>query len=82
MVNMIEYIKNINANFPEEITALKTSLVADYLFKVREESEAKPLPEEQAMVFHHTIVRLLFLSTREVRHTAHNHFSHDKSEIS
>ncbi len=46
MVNMIEYIKNIVTNFPEEINALKTSPVADHLFKVWEELEAKPLPEE------------------------------------
>jgi hypothetical protein len=54
MVNMIEYIKNIVTHFPEEITMLKTSPAADHLFEVWEESEAKPLPEEQAMAFHHT----------------------------
>ncbi len=65
MVNMIEYIKNIVANFQEEITTLRTSPVADHLFKVREELEAKPLPEEeQAMAFHHTTAQLLFLSAR------------------
>jgi hypothetical protein len=50
---MIEYIKNFNANFPEEITTTKTSLAADHLFKVQDNSKAKPLPEEQAMAFHH-----------------------------
>jgi hypothetical protein len=62
MVNMIEYIKNIVTNFPEEINALKTSPVADHLFKLLEEFEAKPLLERQAMVFHHTTMQLLFLS--------------------
>jgi hypothetical protein len=33
MVNMIEYIKNIVTNFPEEITALKTSPAADHFLK-------------------------------------------------
>ncbi len=62
MVNMIEYIKNIVANFPEERIALKTSPVANHLFKVREKSEAKPLLEEQGMAFHHTTAHLLLLS--------------------
>jgi hypothetical protein len=64
MVNMIEYIKNIVANFPEEIKALKTRPAADHLFKMQEELEAKPLPEEQAMAFHLTTAQLLFLSAR------------------
>jgi hypothetical protein len=64
MVNMIEYIMNIAANFPEEITTLKTIPMADHLFEVWEESEAKPLPEERAMAFHHTTAQLSFLSTR------------------
>ncbi len=67
MANMIEYIKNIVANFPDEITMVKTSLAADHLFKVQEESEAKPLPEVQAMAFHHTTVQMLFLSTHARR---------------
>jgi hypothetical protein len=53
MVNMIEYIKNIIDNFPEEIVGTKTTPVADHLFKIRDKSLASPLPEEQAMVFHH-----------------------------
>ncbi len=62
MVNMIEYIKKLIANFPEELTMLKTSPAADLLFKVWEDSEAKPLLEEQAVTFHHTTMQLLFLS--------------------
>jgi hypothetical protein len=34
MVNMIEYIKNIVADLPEEITATKTSPAADHIFEV------------------------------------------------
>jgi hypothetical protein len=67
MVNMIEYIKNIVPNFPEEITVIKTSPAADHLFKVQKELEAKPFLEEQAMKFHHTTAQLLFLSTRARR---------------
>jgi hypothetical protein len=34
MINMIEYIKSIINNFPEEITAVRTSPAADHLFTV------------------------------------------------
>jgi hypothetical protein len=67
MVTMIEYIKNMIKEFPEEITATKTSPAADHLFTVRDRALAKPLPEEQAMAFHHTTAQLLFLSARARR---------------
>jgi hypothetical protein len=64
MVTMMEYIKNIIRDFPEEITGTKTSPAADHLFTVRDPSLAKALPEEQAMAFHHVTAQLLFLSAR------------------
>ncbi len=64
MVIMMEYIKNIIKDFPEEITGTKPSSAPDYLFMVRDSSLAKGLPEEQAMVFHRGTVQLLFLSVR------------------
>ena len=54
LINMIKYIKSIITNFPEEIMTTKMSPATDHLFKVCDRSEAKPLPDEQAMVFHHT----------------------------
>jgi hypothetical protein len=67
MINMIEYIKNIFADFPEEIVAIRTSPTADHLFTVRDETLAKPLLEEQARAFHHASAQLLFLSTKARR---------------
>jgi hypothetical protein len=64
VVNMVEYIKNIITNFQEEIIATQTSPAADHLFMVWSETKVKPLPEEQAMAFHHAMVQLLFLSAR------------------
>ncbi len=58
MVNLIEYIRNIVTGFPEEMTALKTSPAAYHLFEVREELEAKSLPEDQAMAIHHTTAQI------------------------
>jgi hypothetical protein len=67
MINMIKHIKNIIADFPEEITAIRTSPAADQLFTVRDESLAKLLPEEQARAFHHASAQLLLLSARARR---------------
>ncbi len=62
MINMIEYINNINTNFPEEFVAIRTSQAVDHLIIVRDKSLAKPLPEEQARAFHHASAQLLFLN--------------------
>jgi hypothetical protein len=59
VINMVEY-----TDFPEEIIATQTSPVAEHLFTVWSDAEAKPLPEEQAMAFHHATAQLLFLSAR------------------
>ena len=67
MVTMMEYIKSIIKDFPEEITGIKMSPAADHLFTVRDPSLAKVLPEEQAMVFHRATTQLLFLSVRAWR---------------
>ncbi len=61
---MVEYIKNIVPNFPEEIIQIPTSPAADHLFMVQDKPMAKPLPEEQTIAFHHAIMRLLFLKAR------------------
>jgi hypothetical protein len=66
-INMIEYIKNIIADFPEEIASIKTSPAQDHLFTVQDPSKAQLLPEEQAMACHHATAQLLFLSARARR---------------
>ncbi len=64
MIIMMEYIKNIIKDFPEEITGTKISPAADHLFTVRDLSLTKVLPEKQAMAFHCAMAQLLFLSAR------------------
>ena len=64
---MIRYINKIFEDFPEEITGSAPTPHTDNLFKIRDEAEAKFLPEEQAVLFHHTVAQLLFLSTRARR---------------
>ncbi len=67
IINMAEYINSIVADFPEEITGFRATPAADHLFDVRDPSEARPLPEEQARAFHHAVAQLLFLSARARR---------------
>jgi hypothetical protein len=62
MVNMIAYIKNMIADFPQEIVAVQTTPVADHLFMVCDSAEAQLPPEEQVHAFHHATAQLLFLS--------------------
>ena len=76
---MMEYIKNIIKDFPEEITGIRTSPAADHLFTVRDPSLTKALPEEQAMVFH----RATAVPERKgvVRHSTRHCLSDHKSEV-
>ena len=63
VINQIKYIKLIIDEFPEEIKKTRATPAADYLFTVRGESEARPLPEEQAVYFHHAVAQLNYLAT-------------------
>ncbi len=63
MINQIKYIKLIIDEFPEDIKRTQATPAADYLFTVRDESEARPLPEEQAVYFHHAVAQLNYLAT-------------------
>ena len=63
-VSMIKYLKKVFAAFPEKITSAAATPASDHLFTVRDESELKLLPEEQARAFHHSVAQLLFLSGR------------------
>jgi len=46
---------------------MRTTPAADHLIQVRDEDEARPLPEEQETAFHHAVAQLLFLSARARR---------------
>jgi hypothetical protein len=60
IINMTEYIGKILEDFPEEISGMRTTPAADHLFDIRDEADARPLPEEQAREFHHAVAQLLF----------------------
>jgi hypothetical protein len=49
------------------ITGKAPTPAADHLFKIRDKKESKPLEEERALAFHHTVAQLLFMATRARR---------------
>ena len=61
---MIKYVQKILDGFPEEIRYSSKTPAAEHLFCVRDEKEAKVLPEEQAQAFHYSVAQLLFLCMR------------------
>jgi hypothetical protein len=61
---MIEYLKKVIDDFPETIVGRAATPVANHLFVIRDEKEARPLMEEQALAFHCTVAQLLFMATQ------------------
>jgi hypothetical protein len=79
-VSMFKYLQDVIDNFPEVIRGRAATPAAAHLLEVRDEKEARPLKEEQALAFHHTVAQLLFMATRarrDIRYTdgrcIHNH---------
>ena len=63
-VLMFKYLQNVIEEFPEKITGQAATPAAAHLFEIRDKKEARPLGEEQALAFHHTVVQLLFMAPR------------------
>ena len=66
-ISMVKYVYQILGEFIDEITETSVTPSADYLFKIREKCDAAQLPEELAVIFHHTVAQLLFVSQRAWR---------------
>ena len=64
---MKNYIDGVIKDFPEVIVKTSLTPAADHLFDVHSEEERKELGKEKAIIFHHTMAQLLFLSTRSRR---------------
>ncbi len=64
---MIGYFKNVIVGFSKEIRGKASSPATDHLFLVIDPTEARPLEEERALAFHHTVAQLLFMCTRARR---------------
>jgi hypothetical protein len=63
-VTMIDYLKRVITEFPEEITRTASSPAAERLFTVRPNDESVPLEEKRAIAFHHCVAQLLLASAR------------------
>ncbi len=65
--SMIPYLKGVITEFPELIKGKVATPATEHLFTVRDEKEMRPLEEERALAFHHTVVQLLFMANRTRR---------------
>jgi hypothetical protein len=63
-ITMIDYLKGVINNFPEEITGTAMSPATKNLYDVRPNEERTVLGEEQARAFHHAVAQLLFATAR------------------
>ena len=62
-VTMIDYIKMVLADLPDEFRGKATTPAADHLFKVNDDDAVK-LSEEKAKMFHRIVMQLQYLSQR------------------
>jgi hypothetical protein len=62
MITMLQYIRNMLEEMPEEWTGEAATPTANHLFEVN--PEAKQLDEENAQTFHRIVAKLLFLCKR------------------
>ena len=65
--SMIKYLFQILNEFIDEITKTSVTLSANYLFKICKNCDAAQLPEELALICHHTVAQPLFVSQRAQR---------------
>ena len=61
-ISMDKYIANVIDLFPEHIDGTSATPATDKLFTIRPDD--RPLPEEQALQFHHVTAQLLYASMR------------------
>ena len=66
-ISMIKYLKNVIDEFPEIIKGRAATPAHEKLFVIRDENKARPLKEDQALAFHHTVAQLLFMATQARR---------------
>ena len=63
-ISMIKYLKNVIDEFLKIIRGRAATPALEKLFINRDKNKARPLKEDQALAFHHTIAQLLFMATR------------------
>jgi hypothetical protein len=63
-VTMVDYLKGVLGDFPEEITGSFPTPASEHLFDVRPDKKITLPNEEQARAFHHAVAQLIFASSR------------------
>ena len=61
---MVDYLKEVLEYFPEVITGRSMRMATNHLFQVMSEYKKTLLDEERATEFHHTVEKLLFVTSR------------------
>jgi hypothetical protein len=61
---MVDYLKGVLGNFPEETTGSAPTPAPEHLIDVHPDEERTMLNEEQTRTFHHAVAQLLFTSSR------------------
>ncbi len=52
-IPMFKYLDNVIRDFPEVISRWATTLVADYLFNIRDKTKVQALEEQRALISPH-----------------------------
>jgi hypothetical protein len=58
-VTMVDYLKRVITEFPEEITGTASSPAAERLVTIRPDGESVLLEEKRAIAFHHCVAQLI-----------------------
>ena len=61
--SMDKYSCNIINEFPEDLGKTAKTPAGQHLFIIRDDDTCRPLPENQAQIFHYTIAQILFIVT-------------------
>ena len=62
---MIEYLDSVLQEFPEQLGTTAATPAAEHLFMVWDEGKTQHLSKDQEQTFHHTVLQLLSMSSRE-----------------
>ena len=63
-VTMVDYIKEVITDFPEEIQGCAATPATGNLYVTKEEGKQELLSDPQSRIFHHTVAQLLFIAPR------------------
>lgn len=63
-IGMVGFLKNTLGDFPEVIISTFPTLAYNHLFIVRDDANRMFLEEERAVIFHHAVTQLMFVTIK------------------